>query len=124
MPARVVAAAPAAVAVTPELIAAARKEGRLNFYTAMDLPVAEKLAKAFEAKYPGIVVRVERAGSERLFQRIAQEMGSNIRNADIVNTADAAHVIAWKRNGWPLLSCPRTSRPTGSRMLAIRTAAG
>jgi iron(III) transport system substrate-binding protein len=100
MPARVVAAAPAAVAVTPELIAAARKEGRLNFYTAMDLPVAEKLAKAFEAKYPGIVVRVERAGSERLFQRIAQEMGSNIRNADIVNTADAAHVIAWKRSGW------------------------
>jgi len=100
MPTRVLSAAPAASAITPPLIEAARKEGKLNFYTAMDLPVAEKLAKAFEAKYPGIGVRVERAGSERLFQRIAQEMGSNIRNVDLVNTADAAHVISWKRSGW------------------------
>jgi iron(III) transport system substrate-binding protein len=98
--ARVLAATPPAASITPELIAAATKEGKLNFYTAMDLPVAERLAKAFEAKYPGISVRVERSGSERLFQRIAQEMGSNIRNVDIVNTADAAHVIAWKRDGW------------------------
>ena len=97
---RVVSAAPAAVSVTPELVAAAIKEGKLNFYTAMDLPVAEKLAKAFEAKYPGIGVRVERSGSERVFQRIAQEMDSNIRNVDIVNTSDAAHVIFWKRKGW------------------------
>ncbi len=100
MPARVLSAMPEAVSVTPELIAAATKEGRLNFYTAMDLPVAEKLAKAFEAKYPGIGVRVERSGSERVFQRIAQEMASNIRNVDIVNTSDAAHVIVWKRKGW------------------------
>jgi len=66
------AQAPAASAVTPELIAAARKEGKVAFYTAMDLPVAEKLAKAFEAKYPGIPVRVERSGGERIFQRIGQ----------------------------------------------------
>ena len=59
------AQAPAASAVTPELIAAARKEGKVAFYTAMDLPVAEKLAKAFEAKYSGIAVRVERSGAER-----------------------------------------------------------
>jgi iron(III) transport system substrate-binding protein len=100
LPARVLSAAPEASSVTPELVAAATKEGKLNFYTAMDLPVAEKLAKAFEAKYPGIGVRVERSGSERVFQRIAQEMGSGIRNVDIVNTSDAAHVIVWKRNGW------------------------
>ena len=97
---RVLSAAPPAVAITSHLIDAAKAETKLNFYTAMDLPVAEKLAKAFEAKFPGIAVRVERSGSERLFQRISQEMGSNIRNVDIVNTADAAHVIAWKRSGW------------------------
>ena len=84
------AAALAPTKVTPELIEAARKEAKLNFYTAMDLAVAEKLAKGFEAKFPGIGVRVERSGSERLFQRIGQEMGSNIRNVDLVNTADAA----------------------------------
>ena len=95
-----VAAAPPAEAVTPALIEAAKKEGKLAFYTAMDLPVAEKFAKAFEAKYPGVAVRVERSGAERVFQRIAQEQASNIRAVDVVNTADAAHLIVWKRNGW------------------------
>jgi iron(III) transport system substrate-binding protein len=95
-----VAAAPAAEGVTPALIAAAQKEGKLAFYTAMDLPVAEKLSKAFEVKYSGVTVRVERSGAERVFQRIAQEMASNIRVVDVVNTADGAHVIVWKRDGW------------------------
>ena len=31
--------------------------------------------KPFEAKYPGIAVRVERTGAERVFQRIGQEYG-------------------------------------------------
>jgi len=97
---RVVSAAPAAEAVTPALIEAATKEGKLAFYTAMDLPVGEKFARAFEAKYPGIAMRVERSGAERVFQRIGQEMDSNIHAVDIVNTADGAHIIVWKRNGW------------------------
>src|SRR5712671_829553 len=84
------AQAPAASTVTPDLIAAARREGKVAFYTAMDLPVAEKLAKAFEAKYAGVAVRVERSGSERVFQRIAQEMASNIHACDVMNSADAA----------------------------------
>src|SRR3954464_5820915 len=95
-----VAAAPPAEAVTPALIAAGQKEGKLAFYTAMASPVAEKFAKAFEAKYPGIAVRVERSGAERVFQRIGQEMSSNIHTVDVVNTADGAHIIVWKRNGW------------------------
>ena len=94
------AAAPEASPITPELVAAATKEGKVAFYTAMDIPVAERLAKAFEAKFPGITVRVERAGSERLYQRIEQERGSNINAADVVNSADAAHFIVWKRNDW------------------------
>jgi iron(III) transport system substrate-binding protein len=95
-----VAAAPAAEAITPALVEAARKEGKLAFYTAMDLPVAERFAKAFEAKYSGVAVRVERSGAERVFQRIGQEQASNIRVVDVVNTADGAHIIVWKRNGW------------------------
>ena len=96
---RVLAEAPPAEAVTPELIAAARKEGQVIHYTSTDLPVAEKLAKAFEAKYPGIAVRVERTGAERVFQRIGQEYSSNIHAVDVVNSSDAAHFIIWKRDG-------------------------
>src|ERR1700751_1059215 len=96
---RVVAAAPPPEPVTPALIEAAKKEGQVIYYTSTDLPVAEKLAKAFEAKYPGIAVRVERSGAERVFQRIGQEYSSNIHAVDVVNSSDAAHFIVWKRDG-------------------------
>jgi iron(III) transport system substrate-binding protein len=96
---RVLAEAPPPEPVTPALIAAARKEGQVIHYTSTDLSVAEKLAKAFEAKYPGIAVRVERTGAERVFQRIGQEYSSNIHAVDVVNSSDAAHFIVWKRDG-------------------------
>src|SRR6267378_7601331 len=94
------AAAPPAEAITPQLIAAATKEAKVVLYSAMDLPVGEKLGKAFETQYPGIQVQIERAGSERLFQRIDQEFASGIRAADVVNSSDASHFISWKKNGW------------------------
>ncbi len=93
------AQAPAAAAITPALIEAAKKEGKVVWYTAVDLPVAEKVAKAFEAKYPGVAVRVERSGAERVFQRIGQEYASKIHAVDVVNSSDAAHFIVWKRDG-------------------------
>src|SRR3979490_2959857 len=96
---RVMADAPAAEPVTPALIEAAEKEGQVIYYPPTDLPVAEKVAKAFEAKYPGIAVRVERTGAERVFQRIGQEYSSNIHAVDVVNSSDAAHFIVWKRDG-------------------------
>ena len=96
---RVMASAPPPEPVTPALIEAAKKEGQVSYYTSTDLPVAEKLAKAFEAKYPDIAVRVERTGAERVFQRIGQEYSSNIHAVDVVNSSDAAHFIVWKRDG-------------------------
>jgi iron(III) transport system substrate-binding protein len=94
------AAAPEPVAITPALIDAAGKEGKVILYSSMDLPVGEKLGKAFEAKYPGMAVQIERSGSERLFQRIAQEFGSGIHAVDVINTTDASHFISWKKNDW------------------------
>src|SRR4051812_45884392 len=94
------AAAPPASAVTPALIEAARKEGKLSFYSALELNVAERLAKTFEAKYPGIAVRVERSGAERIFQRIAQEQASRINAVDVANSTDPAHYLDWKKNDW------------------------
>jgi iron(III) transport system substrate-binding protein len=96
---RVLSAAPPASTVTPALIEAAKKEGKVVWYTSVDLPLAEKVAKAFEAKFPGVAVRVERTGAERVFQRIGQEYGSNIRAVDVANSSDAAHFIVWKKNG-------------------------
>src|ERR1700722_3700214 len=94
------AASPPATAVTPELIEAARKEGKVSYYAAIQLEAAERLGKLFEAKYPGISVRVERSGAERIFQRIAQENGSGIHAVDVANSTDVSHYLEWKKNGW------------------------
>jgi iron(III) transport system substrate-binding protein len=95
----VLAQTPPANAITAELVAAAEKEGKVVWYTSVDLPVAEKIARAFEAKHPAISVRVERNGSERLFQRLEQELGRGIHAGDLVNTSDGAHFVIWKRAG-------------------------
>jgi iron(III) transport system substrate-binding protein len=94
------AAAVAPSAVTPDLIEAARKEGKVSYYAAIELGVAERLGKLFEAKYPGIAVRVERSGAERIFQRIGQENDSGIHAVDVANSTDVAHYLEWKKNGW------------------------
>ncbi|HZP69882.1 MAG TPA: extracellular solute-binding protein [Pseudolabrys sp.] len=99
LPTRVLSAAPPASSITPQLIEAAKKEGKVVWYTSVDLPLAEKIAKAFEAKFPGVSVRVERTGAERVFQRIGQEYASNIHAVDCANSSDAAHFIVWKEKG-------------------------
>lgn len=96
---RVLAAAPPPSKITPELIAAAKKEGKVVWYTSVDLPLAEKIGKAFEAKFPGVACQVERTGAERVFQRIGQEYASNIHAVDTVNSSDASQFIVWKQKG-------------------------
>ena len=90
---------PAPTPVTPELIVAAQKEGSVVFYSSYDVAVGEVFRKGFEAKYPGVAVQVERAGSERIFSRVAQEYESGIHAVDVIDSADATHLMFWKRKG-------------------------
>src|SRR5215470_9702213 len=94
------AAPPPPTSVTAELIEAAKKEGKVSYYSALELNTAERLGKAFEAKYPGISVRVERSGAERIYQRIAQEQASGINAVDVANSTDPAHYLDWKSKDW------------------------
>jgi iron(III) transport system substrate-binding protein len=93
------AAAPPAEAITPTLIEAAKKEGQVVWYTSADLQLAEKIAKAFEQKFPGIAARVERAGAERIFTRVGQEYAAGLHKVNASNTGDAAMFVDRKRKG-------------------------
>ena len=75
---------------------AAKKEGKVVWYTSLALPSAEKVAKLFEQAHPGVKVEVHRTGSQRVLQRLMQELGANIRNADVVHTSDAGHFVLLK----------------------------
>jgi iron(III) transport system substrate-binding protein len=85
---------------TPEMVAAAEKEGKVVWYVSVDVKVAEGVKKLFREQYPKIDVEVERSGSERVFQRLNQEYQSGIKNVDVVNSSDASHFLFWKQQGW------------------------
>jgi iron(III) transport system substrate-binding protein len=93
------AAEPETTPVTPELVDAARKEGAVVWYGSEDLQLVTAVAKAFEAKYPGISATAERSGAERNFQRISQEYASNIHAVDVVTSSNPGPILYWKRNG-------------------------
>ena len=75
---------------------AAKKEGKVVWYTSLAVPSAEKVAKLFETAYPGIKVEVHRTGSQRILQRVMQELSANIKNVDVIHTSDAGHYVLLK----------------------------
>ena len=122
------AALPAAAQPAPDLVAAARKEGAAVWHTSIDLPVAQKMVGAFNARYPDIKISLERSGAERVMQRIVQEYGSNIHAADVVESSDAAMFVDFERRGWlaahvpPDVAAhwPTAERHAGGRYASVR----
>lgn len=86
----------AAAAAQDARLEAAKKEGTVVWYTSLALSSSEKVAKLFETAYPGVKVEVQRTGSQRILQRMMQELSSNIRNVDVVHTSDAGHYVLLK----------------------------
>jgi iron(III) transport system substrate-binding protein len=67
-----------------KLQAAAQQEGGLTWYTSQTLGVAQTLAQAFEAKYPGVKVEVNRAPDNELITKLNEEARAGRRIADVV----------------------------------------
>ncbi len=80
-------------------LAEARREGKIVWYTGAALFTAERVAGLFEQAHPGIKVEVQRSGSERILQRIMQEAGAGIKNADVFNSSDVGHYVLLKKKG-------------------------
>jgi iron(III) transport system substrate-binding protein len=72
----------------PELIAAAKKEGRLVFYTANFAEVEQEVIKAFNKRFPEIKVEMVRAPGGQLITRIKTEAAAGKLSADVVNHSD------------------------------------
>ena len=68
------------------------------WYASEDAQLVAAVAKAFEAKYPGISADGERNGAERNFQRVSQEYGSNIHAVDVITSSNPGPVLYWKRH--------------------------
>jgi iron(III) transport system substrate-binding protein len=88
----VVLAAPAAAQNfgPPELIAAAKQEGRFVYYTANFAEVEQEVIKAFNKRFPEIRVEMVRAPGGQLITRVKTEAAAGKLIADVVDHSDRA----------------------------------
>ena len=72
-----------AFATDQNVIDAAKKEGKLVFYTGIERGPAEALTNAFQKKYPFVAAEMVRASSSKLATRLDAEIDANRVEADV-----------------------------------------
>ena len=78
---------------SPELIAAAKAEGKLVYYTANFAEVEQQVIKAFNKRFPDIKVEMVRAPGGQLITRIKTEAAAGKLIADVVDHSDRALML-------------------------------
>src|SRR6202030_4556532 len=74
----------------PELIAAAKAEGKLVLYTANFAEVEQDVIKEFNKRFPEIKVEMVRAPGGQLITRVRTEAAAGKLIADVVDHSDRA----------------------------------
>jgi len=74
----------------PELIAAAKAEGKLVYYTANFAEVEQEVIKEFNKRFPEIKVEMVRAPGGQLITRVKTEAAAGKLIADVVDHSDRA----------------------------------
>jgi iron(III) transport system substrate-binding protein len=78
---------------SPELIAAAKAEGKLVYYTANFAEVEQQVIKAFNQRFPEIKVEMVRAPGGQLITRVKTEAAAGKLIADVVDHSDRALML-------------------------------
>ena len=68
----------------PDLVAQAKKEGRVTWYTTVSIPESKQFIDMFEKQYPFIKVDLLRSGSGPLVNRIVNEYAARNYTADVL----------------------------------------
>jgi len=75
------------VAEWARIVAGARKEGKVTFYTSQPPGAQTRFVDGFRKLYPEIAVEVSRGASAQLFPRVQQELASGADGGDVwINT--------------------------------------
>src|SRR5262249_26483294 len=77
-----------------ELLAAAKKEGKIVLYSANFLDTEQAVAKRFSERFPGIQIEIVRAPAGQLITRIKTEAAANRMIADIIDISDRVQARA------------------------------
>ena len=88
-----------AEAADSAVMEAAKKEGKVVWYSSLGLSVAQKVCDAFNKKALGITCELARDGSQRIFQKVMQEASAGLTIADVVHTSDISHYLDFQQKG-------------------------
>ena len=77
-----------------DLLAAARKEGKIVLYTANFLDTEQAVVKRFSERFPGIAIEIVRAPTGQLITRIKTEAAANRMIADVIDISDRVQARA------------------------------
>ncbi len=77
---------------------AAKKEGKVTWYSSLSLSVAQAICKQFNDKNLGVTCNLHRDGSGKLYQRYLQEAKGGIFEADVIHTSNAGHFVNLKKD--------------------------
>jgi len=78
---------------------AAKKEGKVVWYSSLSLPIAQLVTNTFNAKKLGVEAVLHRSGSGKIYRRWLQEAKSGIFVADIFHTSNISHFVTLKKQG-------------------------
>src|SRR4051812_34543604 len=80
-------------AYAPELVEAAKKEGKLVYYPANFAEVEQEVIKAFNKRFPFVQVEMVRAPGGQLITRVKTEAAAGKLAADIVDHSDRSLMV-------------------------------
>lgn len=89
-----------AQAMSDEVIAAAKAEGHVTYYSSTNPALSQLLVDAFNVEYPEISVDIVRLATGPLAQRYAAEMEANSVVADILQMGDRIILEDGYEKGW------------------------
>ncbi|MCX7598576.1 MAG: substrate-binding domain-containing protein [Armatimonadetes bacterium] len=82
-----------------EILAQARRERELDWYTSLPAPDAQAIAHRFMRKYPFITCRVTRSSTFEIVQRIQREIERGQVIADVLHVLDTGVFVNLQQSG-------------------------
>ena len=80
------------------LYAGAKSEGKLTWYTSLAGDSYKAIARAFEAKYPGVRLEIYRAGGSEFIVRMLEEVKARRPACDTLETSEDSLLLARANN--------------------------
>ena len=82
-----------------KIVAAAKREGRVSYYSAANPAPLARIVDGFKKAYPDIAVDFQRIPSGPLLTKLDQERGSGAEGADVANATEINWFVARGKEG-------------------------